>query len=231
MFFDRRRLKKQARVIFIVLVVVLSAGLIMSSIKWAGTPSKTISRAQQGITQEEMQKYFQEKIDELEKKVKDNPKDAKALSELASLYTITGESKKAIAQYQKIIALQPDNVDARLNLASVYYNNNEIDKAEEQIELAVEKQPENINARMNLATIYFYNNKYDQAEEQVKHVLDKQQNNATAHRLYAYILANGKEDYKAAVKELDKFIELAKEGPLVDKAKEVKKDWQKKIKE
>ncbi|MBO8137135.1 MAG: tetratricopeptide repeat protein [Desulfotomaculum sp.] len=231
MFFNRNRLKKQARVVFIVLAVVLSAGLILSSIQWAAAPSKTISSSQQGMTKEEMEKYFQEKIDELEDKLKENAGDTETLSELAALYMISGKVEKAITSYKKLIELAPDNADARLNLASLYFNKKEFSKAEDQIKKVLEKQPGNIDARLNLATIYFYNNKYEQAEEQVKQVLDKEKDNTSAHQLYAYILANGKEDYKTAVEEIEKFIELAKEGPAVDRAKEVRDEWKKKIEE
>ncbi|MTI80661.1 MAG: tetratricopeptide repeat protein [Firmicutes bacterium] len=231
MFFDRRRLKKQARVIFVILIIVLSAGLIMSSMQWANAPTQTAGKQQQSMTQEELEKYFQEKIDELENNLKDNPEDTKTLSELASLYMISGKGDKAVTTYKKLIELQPDNVEVKLNLASLYFNQQQYDKAKDQINQALQIQPDNLNARMNLATIYFYDNKFEEAEKEVKKVLEASEDNAGAHQLYAYIMANGKEDYKSAVEEIDKFIELEKEGPAVEQAKEIKKDWQEKIKE
>ncbi|MTI80570.1 MAG: tetratricopeptide repeat protein [Firmicutes bacterium] len=203
----------------------------MSSMQWANAPTTKAANNKTQMTQEEFKQYLQESISKLEKKLEDNPEDIETLLELAGLQMYNGKSDKTVESYQKVIDLDPKNTDALFNLMSISFNNKEYGKAEERAKKLLELEPENLSTKMDLATIYYYQNKFDEAEVLVKDVLKGKEDSQNAHRLYAYLLADGKQEYQKAVEEMDKFIELAKEGALVEDAKTKRDEWKEKIKE
>lgn len=195
MFFDPKKTKKHTKILLILLVVVISASLILSSIQWAGGPAPALNEPKPNMTEQDIAKFFQDQIKSMEDAVEADPENADLLAELAALYLLTGDNENAVPRYQQLIEMEPDNVDARLSLAS----------------------------------LYFYERKYDLAEEHVKHVLTNSDENIDAHHMYAYILAYGHEDYQGAITEMEKFIELAGEGPYVEQAEVMIEEWKKNL--
>jgi tetratricopeptide (TPR) repeat protein len=59
-------------------------------------------------------------VSEAEKRVAENPKDAKALRDLATALETKGQTKDAITALERYVALRPRNVDALRELAGLY---------------------------------------------------------------------------------------------------------------
>ncbi|MEG6617259.1 tetratricopeptide repeat protein [Peptococcaceae bacterium 1198_IL3148] len=237
-FFDRKRLKRHARVIVVILVIVLSVGLIMSSIQWASAPlpAATSSNDQQ-VSQEEMQKALKEQITKLEKEVTEKPKDITLMSQLAYIYQLSGETEQGLKFFQGQIDTlsglnkeNPKDADTLLALAICYDIVGNVDKATEHFNKVIEINPDNYDVRLMLTNVHFHNAKFDLAEEQVKYVVDKQPEDARAINMYAYVLA-AKEDYQGAVAQIEKYIEMVgEEGQGVEQAKNDLAEWKKQIK-
>jgi tetratricopeptide (TPR) repeat protein len=62
-----------------------------------------------------------------------HPKHLHVLNNLATTYTIQGETDTAMALYQEAVKLNPNFQDARLNLSALYYNKGNIEQAWETI--------------------------------------------------------------------------------------------------
>ncbi len=232
MFFDRKRLKKHTKIVFVILIFVLSAGLILSSMQWIGAPPAVTNTADnQGdtFTQEDVEKFFQQEIDKTQEELKADPENTEKMAQLATLYMYKGDIDKAVDTLNGILEIEPDNIDARINLASLYFSNNKKDEAVKQLNTVLEKHPDNDVALINLAYIYFSGEEYDQAEEKVKKVLAKDDKNLQAVQLYAQILAYGREDYQGAVKQMEKYLELSgAEGSAAEQIKQVIEEWKEK---
>jgi cytochrome c-type biogenesis protein CcmH/NrfG len=235
-FFDRRRLKKQARVIFIILIIALSAGLIISSIQWASAPLPVSPTNNQQVSEKEMEKAIKEQITKLEKQVKEAPQDITLMSQLAYMYQMSGDienGKKFFQQQIDVLTKQsqenPKDAETRLALATAYDIVGDNEKALEGYNKVLELNPDNYDVRLRLASQYFHETKFDLAEEQVKYVVDKQPEDSRAVNMYAYVLA-AKEDYKGAVEMQEKFLSMEKEGTAVEQAKTDLEEWKKQIK-
>ncbi|RYD06512.1 hypothetical protein N752_04080 [Desulforamulus aquiferis] len=109
----RARQKRLQRIVLGVLVVILSMGLIGSSIAWTGLGG-ALSDPQYPAT-------LEERITQLEQQAKENPQDTNLLLSLASFYIRAGKQEQAIDTYQQALENEPDNVPARQNLALLYY--------------------------------------------------------------------------------------------------------------
>lgn len=87
--------------------------------------------------------------------------------------------------------------------------------------------PDNTNARLSLAEIYLAGEKYDAAYQQVEAILQKSPNHQLALFYRGLILGYGKKDYRAAVKNLEKFLKLAPDAPEAWQARILIEEWSK----
>jgi len=183
-FHDQRR--KKQKIVFIILAVFLSVGLIGSSMVWMGegyfSPPEENNAGM--LTP-------QETVSSLEAKVKGNPGDVQALIGLARAYAGVGRLKEALETYEKAVALKPDDGSLRLELALSSFLSGDYDRAITSLEEEIKRRPEN----------------------------------KEAYYLYGYVLAEGKKDYQHGIQQLEKFIELAKEGDEVVKARQTIEEW------
>ena len=121
----RARQKRFQRIVIGILVVVLSMGLIGSSMVWSGLGSA------QNDTKAPT--TMEERIKLLEEQAKEKPNDTGLLLNLASYYIQVGKITQADDLYAKVIQLEPKNISARQNLALSYYSQGKIDLAEKQL--------------------------------------------------------------------------------------------------
>lgn len=183
-FHERRR--KRQKIVFIMLAVVLSVGLIGSSAMWVGGDYFSLPEEKKtGLDNP------QETVSSLEAKAKENPGDVQALVGLARAYTDTGRLKEALETYEKAVAQKPDDSSLRLELAFSSFLSNDYNKAITNLEEEIKRHPAN----------------------------------KEAYYLYGYVLAEGKKDYQGGIQQLEKFIELAKEGDDVVKARQTIEEW------
>ncbi len=184
-FLDQR--KRRQKIVFIVLTIFLSLGLLSSSVVWLGgdyfSPPPPNEPAE-GDT-----------VADLEARVKEKPDDPQALAALARAYFEAGRLDQAQQTYEKALAQNPDDGALRLELAMTSFLRSDYDKAAAVLEEEIKRHPDH----------------------------------AEAHYLYGHVLAVGKKDYAHGIQELEKFIDLAKTGDDVTRARQRIAEWQKNL--
>lgn len=120
----------------------------------------------------------------------------------------------------------PGDTAVLLELAEAYHYAGRPDQAIATYEKVLAADQGNADARLKLATIYYYSSRYDQSIIQLQELIRRDPGNEYAHYLYGIVLGTGKKDYAAGIAELEKYITLAKEGPDVEKARQIIKELQ-----
>jgi len=139
-YHEKRRNKQ--KIVFIILAVVLSVGLIGSSIVWiAGGSSQT-----QSVENEKQNVTLQDSIKSLEASVKSNPDNAVALTELARAYVSAGRYKDAFGMYERAVKKTPEDSDLVLELAAMGFQLGEFDKTIQYLEEEIKRHPGNAQA-------------------------------------------------------------------------------------
>ncbi len=119
----------------------------------------------------------------------------------------------------------PGDTNVLMELAEAYLYVGNPDQAAETYEQVLAVDPKNAEARIDIATVYYYTGEYDQAVTHLQEQIKMDPENKNARLLYGYVLGAGKKNYPAGITELEKFIEIAREGPEVEKAKQVIEEW------
>lgn len=135
--------------------------------------------------------------------------------------------QEQIAQLEKELQQKPDDVQVMSQLATAYLRAGQRDKGLAMLEKAVQKQPDNADLRLDLALHYFLANQNDKSIAELNRIIEQQPANKTAHFYLGQVLALGKQDYKGGIAELEKYIELAKTGDDVQKARQMIEEWKK----
>ena len=135
-YFMSRPKKRQQKIVFWILVVVLGVGLVGSSVVWstARTPLPQTSNVSET--------GGREWLGHLEARVRDNPGDLEAAQSLARAYAAGGRFQEAVGMYERVLQVAPDNHGARLELALVLYHLDRANEAAEQARRVVETAPE-----------------------------------------------------------------------------------------
>lgn len=168
----RARQKRLQRIVFGVLVAVLSLGLIGSSLVWTGF----------GGAQKESQAptTLEERIKLLEEHSKDKPNDKGLLLSLASYYSQAGKVEQARRTYEKVIQLDPKDISARQDLALVYYTQGKTNEAEQELKKALEIEPANPDVNFQYAKLLAAKKDYQAAIAHMEKVLETQKDGPKA---------------------------------------------------
>lgn len=137
-------------------------------------------------------------------------------------------SQERLADLENKARENPGDTMVLIDLAQAYFYAGQPDQSAKTYEQVLVLEPNNSEARYDLATIYYYSSKYDPAVTQLQELLKYDPDNKNAHYLYGIVLGSVKNDYQGGIKELEKFIELAKEGPDVEKARQIITEWKNK---
>lgn len=119
----------------------------------------------------------------------------------------------------------PSDTAILMDLAKTYFYTSKPDLAVKTYEQVLALNPGQSEARYNIAFVYYMSGKYDQAEAKLQELIQKDPDNKDAHYLYGIVLGTGKKDYTAGIKEMEKYIDLAKEGTDVEKARQLINEW------
>lgn len=133
--------------------------------------------------------------------------------------------QERLAELENQARENPGNVNVLLELAQAYFYAGDPDQATKTYEQVLALDTQNSEARYDLATIYYFSSKYDLAIAQLQELLKNEPDNKDARYFYGIVLGTGVKDYQGGIQELEKFIELAKEGPDVEKAKQIIDEW------
>ena len=125
--------------------------------------------------------YYQNKINDLEAKLKKNPYDKIILNKLAEYYAITKQYDKAVKIYGDYLVYKPDDLAIRNKLALNYSLNKDFKNALAQTEIILQKDPNNINSKLlNAQLSVWLNQNLDEAEKNLQYILNKEPNNFQA---------------------------------------------------
>ena len=92
----------------------------------------------------------------LERLVKENPKDAKAWTDLGNLYFDAGRVKDAIAAYTQSLSLDPNRPDVLTDLGVMYRRNGQPKKALEMFDKAIAIDPKHEVSRFNKGIVLLH---------------------------------------------------------------------------
>ncbi|MCL5057798.1 MAG: tetratricopeptide repeat protein [Actinobacteria bacterium] len=135
-FMARRKL--QQKIVFGFLAVILTLGLLGSSITW------TLNRS--NVPQASQEAPATPTAEELAEKSKANPQDVSLLKELAAAYSSEGQSGKAVETYEKALSLAPESEDLKTGLAGSCVSAGQYDKAEKILQELISSNPNNKEA-------------------------------------------------------------------------------------
>jgi cytochrome c-type biogenesis protein CcmH/NrfG len=133
--------------------------------------------------------------------------------------------EERLADLENRVKESPSDVNLLVELAQTYFYAGKPEQATKTYEQVLELAPGNSEARYDMATIYYYSSKYDLAVAQLQELLKNDPDNKNARYFYGIVLGTGLKDYQNGIKELEKFIEVAKEGPDVEKARQIIDEW------
>jgi cytochrome c-type biogenesis protein CcmH/NrfG len=133
--------------------------------------------------------------------------------------------QETVSSLEAKVKENPGDVQALVELARVYAGSERSKEALETYEKAVALKPDDSSLRLELAWTSFLSDDYDNAITNLEKEIKRRPENKEAYYLYGYVLAEGKKDYQHGIQQLEKFIELAKEGDEVVKARQTIEEW------
>lgn len=136
-----------------------------------------------------------------------------------------GAPQETLADLEKKVQDNPGDVNALVRLAGAYMQEGKQDNAVKTYEKALAIEPDNGAVRLDLALTYFLMEKNDQAIENIQHEIKSHPENKEAYYYLGQVLAYGKNDYQGGIRELEKYVEMAKTGENVVKAKQMIEEW------
>jgi tetratricopeptide (TPR) repeat protein len=142
----------------------------------------------------------------LNKKIAEDPKNAKLYEQRAVYYLQNKDLEKALTDINKAIVIEPDNSDLYLTLSDVYFAGGRITKCQEALNKACEINPDNAEAYLKLAELFFYQKDYKKTFENTGKALKIDNLNAKADFINGMALKDMGDTLKA-VKSFEKAIE------------------------
>lgn len=145
-------------------------------------------------------------VDQLNKLIRENPKNADLFIKRSELYMKQKNMKEAANDLE--IAIKVDTLRQELytQLSELYLKQGNSERAKDILSLCLFRFPSNAKARVELAKIYFYVQMYSEAMTEILELERNNLQNADSYFVKALIL-NETEAYEDAVKALKKTIE------------------------
>lgn len=170
-------------------------------------------------------------IEKLNEAVRLYPRFAEAYAELGALYLKTGELDKAAETLSRALQLNERNPTAQLNYGIVLLNQRKMFEAEKALEKAVLADDKAATPHMYLGIALLGLNYPEYAEKEflIAISLKDDEKMAQAHRYLGGIYWK-KGNYRQAIKELEKYLELSPKASDAQKVSETIKQLSEKIK-
>ena len=141
-----------------------SANLARLYRTWAEVTTDPVSRTQ--LLNQSVQYYEQAQIL--------SPHNAQIYNEFGQVYTLLGQTDKALAKYQQSMAIDSQFSQTYLLLGDVYLNKSDYDNAATNYQAALKYDSTLIQVHSELALVYARQNKFDQAISENLIVLGQQ---------------------------------------------------------
>ena len=170
-------------------------------------------------------------IERLNEAVGFYPQFAEAYSELGALYLKSGEIDKAEAALQKTLQFNANNFNAQFNYGIVLLNQRKMLEAEKQLERVVLADEKVATPHMYLGIALVGLNYPDYAEKEFLKAVNLKDDEkvAQAHKYLGGIYWK-RANFKQAVSELEKYVELVPKASDAEKVRATIKQLQEKIK-
>ncbi len=134
-------------------------------------------------------KKYNEALKQADELVKAAPDSALGYETRGDVYMLLRQPKKAIASYQKGLAIQEKNHLLVNKIARAYALTGDITKATETFENWLKKHPENVRIHLTLAVLYQQTGQVDKAREHYEKVIKLAPDNISAINNLALIYA------------------------------------------
>ncbi len=122
----------------------------------------------------------------------------------------TQDETKLLEEFAK---KEPSNVNAWIKLANSLMDSRRFAEAIDAYQKALAINPKNVDVRVDMGTCYRNIGKPDVAVAEYKKALEIDPRHSYAHRNLGVVLADDIHDNAQAIKEFEKFLELAPNGP------------------
>lgn len=133
-------------IIFVVLFIIVFGLLTWFLIKSGQNTQDELSPSLSSMDAD-----FAAKLEPLQKRLKENPKDDKALTEIGYLYLESQVTREAINNFEAAVDINPDNIEAMLGLGISYQSVGRTKEAAPLFDKVLEKQPDNTLAKVRKA--------------------------------------------------------------------------------
>ncbi len=122
-------------------------------------------------------------------------------------------SPEQIRMLEQAAQQSPKNVDAWIALGNALMDSKQFGQAADAYQKALVLDPKNADVRVDMGTCFRNSARPQQAIEQYRKALQINPNHLYAHRNMGVTLAFDIHDNKGAVRELEKYLELAPNAP------------------
>ena len=146
---------KGAKLVLIVTAISLLAALSYSLFYRVQHPFLT-KQSDRGSARQDSQMSAQdgmERITELMGHIQENPRDVKALSELAQLFMSMRSFEQAASFWERVVRIEPERVVPRQRLAMCYYRLERYEDAANELREVLELEPDNAYAHYNMGVL------------------------------------------------------------------------------
>jgi len=137
-------------------------------------------------------RYFQQAIEVA-------PRRCEFHANLAGIFLLQGDPDKALAAYQRSLALKPHQLEIQLGCATALMGLGRFDEAKAMMLAAHKRQSSNCNALMKLFRIDYESGRSDEAEGWLQQVLTLDAGHAEAHYCYAMLLSESGRQQQAEI--------------------------------
>jgi len=123
------------------------------------------------------------------------------------------KSPDEIRRLEQVAKLAPKNVEAWITLGNALMDSSRFNEAVDAYQKALALDPKNVDVRVDMGTCYRGLKKPENAIEEYRKAVKINPNHLNAHRNMAVVLAFDLHEKKQAIKEFEKYLELAPNAP------------------
>jgi cytochrome c-type biogenesis protein CcmH/NrfG len=148
--------------VILVVIIALLVGFVIGAIAGIKFSSKELPKPPgqtDRITSENPKIASPEDSALLQKILKEDPGNLKALISLGNFYFDAGEPQKAIDMYGQALRIDPANADVRTDMAIMYRSLKDYDRAVKELREAASHDPKHANSRFNLGIVLLHDKK------------------------------------------------------------------------
>lgn len=130
------------------------------------------------------------------------------------------QSQDDVKMLKDVLQKDPANLNAWIKLGNTLMDTSRYAEAVEAYQKALDIDPKNVDVRVDMGTCYRYSGRPDKAIEEYKKALQYNPNHLYGHKNMAIVLAYDFKKNAEAIKEFEKYLELAPTAPDAGQVRE-----------